>query len=35
MALLELENVDTYYGRVHALHGITLHIDEDRQQRGG
>src|SRR3989440_10416014 len=28
MALLELENVDTYYGRVHALHGITLHIDE-------
>src|SRR5256714_8462771 len=28
MALLELENVDTYYGRVHALHGISLHIDE-------
>jgi branched-chain amino acid transport system ATP-binding protein len=28
MALLELENIDTYYGRVHALHGISLHIDE-------
>jgi branched-chain amino acid transport system ATP-binding protein len=28
MALLELENVDTYYGRVHALQGISLHIDE-------
>jgi branched-chain amino acid transport system ATP-binding protein len=28
MALLELENIDTYYGRVHALQGISLHIDE-------
>ena len=28
MALLELDNIDTYYGRVHALHGISLHIDE-------
>ena len=28
MPLLELENVDTYYGRVHALHGVSLHIDE-------
>jgi len=28
MALLELDSIDTYYGRVHALHGISLHIDE-------
>jgi branched-chain amino acid transport system ATP-binding protein len=28
MALLELDNIATYYGRVHALHGISLHIDE-------
>jgi branched-chain amino acid transport system ATP-binding protein len=28
MALLELEAVDTYYGRVQALHGVSLHIDE-------
>jgi branched-chain amino acid transport system ATP-binding protein len=28
MALLELDNVDTYYGRVHALHAISLHIEE-------
>jgi branched-chain amino acid transport system ATP-binding protein len=28
MALLELENVDTFYGRVQALHGVSLSIDE-------
>jgi branched-chain amino acid transport system ATP-binding protein len=28
MALLEVDHIDTYYGRVHALHGISLHIDE-------
>jgi branched-chain amino acid transport system ATP-binding protein len=28
MALLELEAVDTYYGRVQALHGVSLNIDE-------
>src|ERR671933_570850 len=27
-ALLELEGVETLYGRVRALHGISLHIDE-------
>ena len=28
MALLELENVDTFYCRVQALHGVSLSIDE-------
>jgi len=28
MALLELNNVHTYYGAIHALKGITLHVDE-------
>jgi branched-chain amino acid transport system ATP-binding protein len=28
MALLELANIDTYYGRVHALHGISMHVEE-------
>jgi branched-chain amino acid transport system ATP-binding protein len=28
MALLELQNVDTFYGRVHALQGISLTIEE-------
>ena len=28
MALLEVEAVDTYYGRVQALHGVSLNIDE-------
>lgn len=28
MALLELENVHTYYGHVHALKGISLKVDE-------
>ena len=26
-ALLELERIDTFYGRVQALHGISLHVD--------
>lgn len=26
--LLQLENVHTYYGNIHALHGISLHVDE-------
>jgi branched-chain amino acid transport system ATP-binding protein len=28
MALLELHGVDAFYGRVQALHGVTLHIDK-------
>jgi branched-chain amino acid transport system ATP-binding protein len=28
VALLEVEAVDTYYGRVQALHGVSLTIDE-------
>src|ERR1700737_5334560 len=28
MALLEVDSVDTFYGRVHALQGVSLHIEE-------
>ncbi len=28
MALLELENIHTYYGHIHALKGISLHVEE-------
>jgi branched-chain amino acid transport system ATP-binding protein len=28
MALLELENVHTYYGNIHALKGVSLTVDE-------
>ncbi len=28
MALLELENIHTYYGQIHALKGISLTVDE-------
>jgi len=28
MALLEVENLNTYYGHVHALKGISLAVDE-------
>jgi branched-chain amino acid transport system ATP-binding protein len=28
MSLLEIENVHTYYGNIHALKGITLSVDE-------
>ncbi len=28
MALLELSNVHTYYGAIHALKGISIHVDE-------
>jgi len=28
MALLELENVHTYYGHIHALKGISLSVDQ-------
>lgn len=28
MALLELQNVHTYYGNIHALKGVTLTVDE-------
>ncbi len=28
MALLELENVHTFYGQIHALKGISLHVEE-------
>ena len=27
-ALLELKDVHTYYGAIHALRGVTLHVDE-------
>jgi len=27
-ALLELDNVNTYYGHIHALKGVNLHVDE-------
>ncbi|NNJ12420.1 ABC transporter ATP-binding protein [Chloroflexales bacterium ZM16-3] len=28
MALLELQNVHTYYGKIHALKGISVHIEK-------
>ena len=28
MALMELENVHTYYGHIHALKGIALRVEE-------
>ncbi|MEL7234172.1 MAG: ATP-binding cassette domain-containing protein, partial [Chloroflexota bacterium] len=28
MALLEVNDVHAYYGNIHALKGITLHVDE-------
>lgn len=28
MKLLELDDVHSYYGRIHALHGISLYVDE-------
>src|SRR3990170_5085619 len=28
MALLEVENVHTYYGNIHALKGVSLTVDE-------
>src|SRR5512139_3364151 len=28
MALLELENVHTYYGQIHALKGLSITVDE-------
>jgi len=28
MALLELKDVHTYYGTIHALRGVTMHVDE-------
>lgn len=28
MALLELENLDVFYGRVQALHGVSLEVEE-------
>ena len=28
MALLELKDVHTFYGKIHALKGISLHVDE-------
>src|SRR5437016_13981952 len=27
MALLEVDNLHVYYGQIHALKGITLHVD--------
>ena len=28
MALLELDNVHSYYGYIHALKGLSIHVDE-------
>ncbi len=28
MALLELKDIHTYYGSIHALRGVTMHVDE-------
>lgn len=28
MALLDVQNIHTYYGNIHALKGISLHVDE-------
>jgi len=28
MHLLELDNIHSYYGHIHALHGISLYVDE-------
>ena len=28
MSLLELENIHTYYGNIHALKGLSIHVDE-------
>jgi branched-chain amino acid transport system ATP-binding protein len=28
MALLELKDIHTYYGSIHALRGVTIHVDE-------
>lgn len=28
MSLLELDNIHSYYGHIHALQGISLHVDE-------
>ncbi len=28
MSLLELDNVHSYYGHIHALHGISLRVEE-------
>lgn len=28
MSLLELENIHSFYGHIHALHGITLHVEQ-------
>ena len=28
MALLELKNIHTYYGNIHALKGVSIHVEE-------
>ncbi len=28
MSLLELDNIHSYYGHIHALQGISLHVEE-------
>jgi branched-chain amino acid transport system ATP-binding protein len=28
MSLLELENIHSFYGHIHALHGINLHVEQ-------
>ena len=32
MALLEMHDVHTYYGNIHALRGITLNVEEGETQ---
>ena len=29
MAVLEIENLHVFYGQIHALHGVSLSVDED------
>ncbi|MEK6255990.1 MAG: ATP-binding cassette domain-containing protein, partial [Chloroflexota bacterium] len=28
MAMLEVENIHTYYGNIHALKGISIYVEE-------
>ena len=29
MAVLEIENLHVFYGQIHALHGVSLSVDQD------
>ena len=32
MALLEVNNIHAYYGKIHALKGVSLMVDEGRDR---